>query len=154
MEELQQYPSWKQAVTDFVAGNPKPGDVITEGWKHIHFGIRPPAYADSETWKAYQLRMLNAFNSFQATLLEDHQVHLKSDRCGGHTVLAPQEQTRSAMEGYNAGIKKALKKSHTKLENVAVSELTSDERKEHTDAQVRLSMVGSMFKKVKRLALS
>jgi len=154
MEELKQYPLWKQAVEDFISGNPQPGDVITEEWKHRHFGITPPTYGSAVVWKDYQLKMLSAFDSFANTLTEDFQLHLRSDRRGGHVVLAPAEQTRTALDDCNAGIKRALRKSKFKLENVAVSALTTEERKEHTDAQVRLAMSATMFKKVKRLALT
>lgn len=153
MEDLQLFPMWKQAVIDFVSGNPKPGDIITEEWKNSHFGIYPPPFGTADVFKEYNLKMLAAFDSFQAALLEEYQIHLKSDRKGGHIVLAPNEQTRIAVEDCNTGIKKALKKSKVKLDNVATEALSSDERKEHTDAQVRMSMLAAMHKKVKRLLL-
>lgn len=151
--DLQMYPQWLEAAKAFARSNPQPGQVITEQWKHKNFGIKPPSYGDAETWKSYQLSMLSSFSNFAAYLLAEHQIHLASDRQGGHRVLAPKEQTTAAIEDCNTGIKKALKKGRMRLENVAVYDLTADERKEHTDSVVRLSMAATMFKKVRRIAL-
>lgn len=152
-EELKQYPLWKEAVNKFLAMNPQPGTVLTEKWKQENFGIHLPKNATLDDLKEYQFSMLSSFDNFRQTLLEEHQIHLKANKAGSHIMLAPREQAGAALKDFNTDIKRAVVKSKRRIENVAVEQLTNEERKEVTDAQVRVAMAASMFKQVKKLKL-
>lgn len=154
MEEVRQYPLWKEAVKTFLLANFQPGHVITEKWKREHFGITPPKTGTMEQLSEYQLKLLSAWENFSRTLLEEHQIHFRANGARSHIVLAPREQAGVAMSDCNREIKRTLKKAKLRTENIALELLTNDERREVTDAQVRIAMQASMFKQVKRLSLT
>lgn len=144
---------WRTAVDDFLATNPKPGDIITEEWKQEHFGLPRPRLGTLEAVRSYQLKMLTAFDCFSKELLTEHQIHLKSGGRGAHIVIPPENQTKEAWNDGVNEISRSLRKAKLRLEHVDLGGLDTDHRKENTDAKTRLAMISSMFRKVKKQSI-
>lgn len=154
MEEPKLYPLWKEAVSEFIReGLDAPGTILSEDWKMMHFGLALPTSAKYEDVQKFQLKMLSAFESFRETLLQTHQVHLKSIGGGAHIVLAPHEQTSNAWNTGITDIARTMRQMRTRLTHVQIESLTNTERKENTDALVRMSMMAGMVKQVRLLEI-
>jgi phage terminase small subunit len=138
----------------FLATSPNPGDIITEEWKQNNFGINCPETGTLADMQQYQLKMLSAMDNFKSILLEHYQIHLKAIGQGSHVVLPPEEQTQEAWTNGVNDIKRAFRKMGTALVNVDVTQITNEQRKENTDAQVRLAMMTGMFKRARKNMLS
>ena len=152
-QELKKYPLWKEAVSEFISTNPQPGTIISESWKQENFGITKPEMGTFKVMQEYQLKMLTATESFKAVLLEQYQIHIKSIGNGAHVVIPPAEQTREAWGNGVNDVRRVLRKMGNALVNVDIAQLTQDQRKENTDAQVRLAMMTGMFKRARAGAL-
>lgn len=153
-EKLKQFPLWKEAVTVFLATNPKPGDIISAEWKQENFGITKPDTGTVEQVQEYQLKLLATTDAFRTVLLEQYQIHLKPCGKGAHIVIPPHEQTQEAWGNGVNDIKRAFRKMGTALINVDVAQLTQDQRKDNTDAQVRMAMMTGMFKRARVCSLA
>jgi hypothetical protein len=154
MADVTLYPIWKEAVNTFIGTVPQPGDIITEEWRCLHFGIKKPTTGTAESFTKYDLEMLSAFDSFRRELLEQHLIHLKSIGKGQHVVLAAKDQTTEAWQKGLAGVKSSIQKMHSELTHVDHTQLSSEERKENTDKQAKLSFLSTMVRKAKRLRIS
>ena len=134
------YPDHKQAVIDILSDGAEPGKLITHEWLDKHLRLDPNA-------SDYPFKRMSGVEAFKTQLLIEHKIHLQSVRGKGYMVIAPENQTRSAIEDAMAGIGKSIQRGVLRLTNVDAERLTDDGRKENTDALSRLAALGGMAKK-------
>lgn len=147
--ELSRYPSWRQAVQDFLREF-RYGDLVSHDWLAAHFGM--PTVEDEHAMTAAEFRKrqfewLQNIESFKAELLRDHSVLLQAVRGEGFRWVPPHEQTRIAEDAFQKDAGRAFRSAAYKLKHVRVSELTDDQRKENVDAVAKLAQMRSMHRK-------
>jgi hypothetical protein len=146
--ELARYPSWRQAVQDFLREF-KYGDLVSHEWLADHFGM--PSVSDEESLTAVEFRRrqfewLQNIESFKAELLRDHSVLLQAVRGEGFRWVPPHEQTRIAEDSFQKDAGRAFRSAAYKLKHVRLSELTDDQRRENVDAVTKLASMRSMHR--------
>lgn len=150
--EVTLYPTWKQAVEDFLSAGFGPGDVIPHSWLAEHFGM--PMLDDAIALKPVEYRerqfaWLQHIEAVKAELLEKHQIFLKSVFGEGYRWVLPSEQTGIAVGQFEREAKRAYRKAGNRLTHLRVAELTDQQRQENMDAIGRLSMLQGMHKVLK-----
>jgi len=152
MKDLMQHPGWKEALARFTF---RYGEIITFEWLYDSFNIEKPK--DFTSWKdskKAQLEFLSNFKKLEEYLLEERQMALKNIRGKGYEIVTPAEQTAWAMQVGSNEIKNALHNMYERQINVNHKLLTTDEKKENSDAIARTSMLGSMIKKFEKKQLT
>ena len=134
------YPDHKQAVADLLHEGAEPGKLISHEWIDQHLRLDPNA-------KDYPFKRMSGVEAFKTQLLVEHKIHLQSVRGKGYMIVAPENQTRVAIEDAMAGIGKSIQRGVFRLTNVDAERLSDDGRKENTDALSRLAALGGMAKK-------
>ena len=134
------YPDHKQAVIDLLAEGAEPGKLITHEWIDQHLRLNPSA-------KDYPFKRMAGVEAFKTQLLVEHKIHLQNVRGKGYMIVAPENQTRVAIDDAMSGIGKSIQRGVLRLTNVDAERLTDDGRKENTDALSRLAALGGMAKK-------
>ena len=134
------YPDHKQAIIDLLSEGAEPGKLIAHEWLDHHLRLNPNA-------KDYPFKRLSGVEAFKTQLLVEHKIHLQSVRGKGYMIVAPENQTRVAIEDAMAGIGKSIQRGVLRLTNVDAERLSDDGRKENTDALSRLAALGGMAKK-------
>lgn len=136
--------SLDEAVDDFFAEGFKDGDLISHDWLRMTLAINDAAVA------ANAFVIVERLEAFKTVLLDGHQIALQNVRGRGYRVIPPHEQARYAAEEAAKYMAKGLKKADSLLTNTRHAALTEDEKKRHTDTQVRISALGGMISKGKR----
>lgn len=148
---LEVYPAWRQAVQDFVVDGFKGGDTVDFDWLYQHFHIqRPLPQTPLEQAQRAELQFLAAFDAFKECLLTDYQIALASVRGVGYKIVPPREQTEWAEKDGYSEIRKVYRKLGNRLSNVALDQLTVDERRKNADALARHAMLRAMVRKISR----
>lgn len=146
MSELQKFPAWKQAVSEFLEAY-KYGDMVTHAWMEQRFGM--PSIDDTQRLTAEQFRdrqfeWLANVEAFKAALLKDHQVCLQSVRGEGYRWVPPHEQTGVAVKEFESSARKLFRNAGNKLRNLRHLELTDDQRRSNMDAIAKVSALSGM----------
>ena len=128
------------ALSKLVTEGIHPGKIITNAWIEEALGLNKSA-------KDYVWKRLQRFEEFRGRLLVEHKIDLKNIRGQGYMVVAPEDQTRIAMDDTVRGIGKAIQKGQARVTNVDIAKLSDESRKENADAMARLAGLGSMTKK-------
>ena len=146
---VELHPAWRQAIKDFVSAEFKPGHVLDYDWLYAHFKIPQPSGSSSlNDAEQAQLRFLSAFKNFEETLLTDHQTALQNVRGIGYRIVPPKDQTEWAEKDGFSEIRKAYRKLGDRLSNVAIDQLSAEDRKKNADALARYAMLKAMVKRV------
>lgn len=137
MGETTLFPDYKQAIDDFLSEGFLPGQVISHEWidDHLRLNSSDPLYA----WQRF-----GRICQFKATLMEEHKIHLRSIRGIGYEVIAPQEQTKTAVDDAMRTIGMTLGKAAKRLMNVDVAQLDDSGKKENSDAMSRIAALNGM----------
>lgn len=146
MSKTTKFPSYKQAVQDFITEF-KYGDMVSHSWLEDHFGmptIEESRQLTSEQFSARQFEWLANVEAFKSELLKDHQICLQSVRGKGYRWVPPQEQTEVAVAEFQRGAKKVFGAAGTKLRNLRVFELNDKQRRENMDALAKFSALQGM----------
>jgi hypothetical protein len=116
------------------------GDLIPYAELYDMLGApEPSADATAAVYKDWQLRKLSQVEELRKYLLIEHQMMLDTEIGTGLRILLPHEQT-AVSEGKARGeISRTLRDLHARLSNVDRSQLTTEQQRENTDAQVRLA---------------
>jgi len=149
--QLQRFPSWRQAVQDFLSEF-KYGDIVTHEWLEEHFGI--PTLRDSQRLTAEEFRdrqfaWLASIEAFKSELLRDHQVCLESVRGEGYRWTFPSEQTGVAIKEFERDARRVFRTAGRRLHHIRLDELSENQRRENLDAVTRLSGIRGMIKQLK-----
>jgi len=148
MSDVTKYPSYKQAVDDFLSEF-KYGDMVSHQWLENRFGM--PSLLDTKTMTSDQFRdrqfeWLANVESFKNELLRSHQVCLQSVRGRGYRWVPPHEQTGIAVEEFDRNVRKVFRNTGQKLRNLRITELTDDQRRENLDTVAKFSALRGMTK--------
>jgi len=129
-----------KAVDALLAAGLTPGKIIT------HFELEKILHLDRNA-KDYPFKKLSRVQELRERILVEYKIDLKNIRGQGYMVVAPEEQTRLAIDDTIRGIGLAISKGYNRVVNTDVAKLTDESRKENTDAIARLAGLGSMTKK-------
>lgn len=142
-------PLWKEALKNFIATGPKPGDVVRRDWLMEQFGIEKPVTAEEQ--QAAQLHFLQEFLEFKNALLVEYRIDLRSVFGVGFEVIPPSEQTRHAIETGTKRIGREIGRMARSIIYTNTAALNEAEMKERTDGLAKVSAMQSMFSRRKLL---
>lgn len=148
MTVAQNFPgkSWSldDAVGHFIGEGFNDGDLVSHDWLRWALDINQRDMRDNE------FVLLERMEALKTALLVDHQVALQNVRGKGYRVVPPAEQARFAAEEASRYMTKGLKKADSLLKHTRTGELDKDERRRHTDTEVRMSALAGMVGKGRR----
>jgi len=148
MTEAKHFPTemWSldDAVDQFLEEKFQDGDLVSHDWLRMVLDINDAAVA------ANAFVVVERMEAFKTVLLDGHQIALQNVRGRGYRVIPPHEQARYAAEEAARYMAKGLKKADALLTNTRHESLTTDEKKRHTDTQVRIAALSGMISKGKR----
>ena len=98
----------------------------------------PGGDARADTYKAWQLRVLQEITELKRRMLLDHKMKMEQERGVGLRILLPCEQTETSEGRLRKELTKALRAHRDTITNVDHTQLTSEQRKDVVDAQARL----------------
>ena len=136
--------SLDEAVDLFMDEDYSDGDLVSHDWLRMVLDINDAAV------KANPFVLVERMEGFRSVLLEGHQIALQNVRGRGYRVVPPHEQAHYAATEVARHMKKGLDKADSLLTNTRQGELTTDERKRHTDTQVRVAALAGMVSKGRR----
>jgi DNA-binding winged helix-turn-helix (wHTH) protein len=136
--------SLDEAVDQFIAEGFRDGDLVSHDYLRHLLDINDAAVHRNE------FVILERMEALKTVLLEGHKIALQNVRGRGYRIVPPAEQARFAAEEAARLMSKGLRKSNRLLEHTRLDALDTDERKRHTDTQVRLAALAGMVSKGKR----
>ncbi len=141
-QTINLYPAWRQAVKAFLEQGFQADDVIAFDWLYENFGLEKinPDTPYEEAQKT-QLQFLASFKKFEEELLTEHQIALDTERGIGYKIVPSEKQSRWAFEKGLAEYKKVTRKAQSRLTNVDLVKLSTEERKENADLMARLAQL-------------
>jgi len=125
MNNLNQYPEWKQAVLDAV-GQFDHGDIIPMEWLRKAFDLYPPDRGTAREFQDYQFKFLSYIENFKEDLLINHKRYLKSQRGNGYLVVSVEDQTGVAWEDFTRKIRKTMGQTNKALLNIDADQLSNE----------------------------
>jgi len=136
--------SLDSAIEQFMAEGFRDGDLVSHDYLRHLLDINDAAVRSNE------FVLLERMDSLKTVLLEAHKIALQNVRGRGYRIVPPSEQARYAAEEAARLMAKGLRKSTRLLEHTRLDALDTDERRRHTDTQVRLAALEGMVRKGKR----
>lgn len=131
---------WRNAVRLFHEEKKTYGDLLSFEWLYEAFEIEQPAETTSlKEAEKLKLQFLAEFKKFEAEMLTEYQMDIRSVRSRGYEVVHPQEQTRRAEQDFQAEMKRISRQVAGRLANVNHTLLSARERQQNADAVARLS---------------
>ncbi|WP_296271759.1 hypothetical protein [Pseudomonas sp. UBA6323] len=145
------HPEWRQAAKDIAEGF-KYGDIITLDWLASSFHlIEPESIAQ---FKEYQFAFLSNMDAMRQELLEQHQLALRNVRGAGYELVDPNNQVDYAWQTAFARVNRELRKLASHVTHIRHAELSDEKRREHADAQAKMSSVAGFVTRAARRGLA
>lgn len=142
-------PIWLvHAIDRFDADSREDGDMLTHEW--IKWALDVPEPQTLDEAESAQWLLLQRLDAFRDWLLYDRKIALQNIRGAGYRIVPPSEQAQVAAEQAMKLIKKGLDHGDKLMTNTRTDQLTSEERKRHTDAHLRLCGIKDMVRRQKR----
>lgn len=138
----------EHAIKEYDRTNHDDGDMLSHDWLAFALQLEKPRHLDEVQEK--QWRALSRIDAFRDYLLRDRQVALQNVRGQGYRIVPPSEQARYAAEQAMRQVSKGLEKGSKLLTHTRTAALSDDEKRQHTDAQVKLSGIGQMIKRQRK----
>lgn len=134
-------PAWRNAEQAIVTEKRWAyGDLIP--WADLHdlFGLEQPnADERADVYQEWQLRRLQQVDALRKHMLKEHAMYLETEIGEGLRIVLPAEQTARVQQRGRASLAKALREMADGLTHINRSQLTAEQIRENTDAQVRLA---------------
>lgn len=134
-------PAWRNAEQAIVAEKRWTyGDLIP--WADLHelFGLEQPSADErADVYQEWQLRRLQQVDALRKHMLKEHAMYLETEIGEGLRIVLPAEQTARVQQRGRASLAKALREMADGLTHLNRSQLTAEQIRENTDAQVRLA---------------
>lgn len=143
-EETTLYPAWKQAVKVLIDEGMTYGSTISRKRIAEMCQVRPPESIDDV--RRYDLELLTCITEIKDVLLTAHCMLLVSDNKGSFVVIAPESQTKYAVETGIKSIGREMKKMAMAVSFTKTELLTDAERAKNADAQAKISLLAGMMK--------
>jgi hypothetical protein len=141
--------AWLQhAIEEYDRTNHRDGDMLSHDWLAYALQLEKPRHLDEVQEKQWQA--MSRIEEFRDYLLVDRQVALQNVRGKGYRIVPPSEQARYAAEQAMLQVSKGLRKGHKILTHTRIAELSDEQRRQHTDTEVKLAGIGSMMRRQKR----
>lgn len=139
----KKYPEYLQAVEDFIAANPKEGELVSHEWLDQHLDLDPMV-------DGYALRKLKRVDGFRKELLVAYKVDLKSVLGKGYYIVPSKDQTRVAMQDQKKAAQRAIAHGLSRVINVRLEALTDGGRKANEIAIETLNSLSATVSKTLR----
>lgn len=136
MSKVTLHPEWRQAAKD-LAAQFKYGDLVTLDWLREAFELQEPQTI--EEFKSYQLDFLSSMDALRQELLVEYQLSLRNVRGVGYELVNPNDQVETAWQSTFGKVRRELGKLAGTIRYIRHDELTDEKRREHADAQAKLS---------------
>ncbi|RQE68823.1 hypothetical protein IPC294_25620 [Pseudomonas aeruginosa] len=136
MSKITLHPEWRQAAKD-LAAEFEYGDLITLEWLRNAFQLEEPRTI--EEFKSHQLDFLSCMDALRQELLVEYQLSLKNIRGAGYELVNPNDQVVVAWNSAFGKVRRELGKLAGAIRYIRHDELTDEKRREHADAQAKLS---------------
>lgn len=152
-QNLELYPSWRQALVRFRDAGFSFGDILPHAWLYEQFeceALNDPRITWEQAQKL-QLKLLSQFQPFREALLDQDQIDLQSVPGVGYELVPPADQSRRAVKDTMKDIEKAMRKGVARATNVNTALLTAEQRREHADNLARLGMLRRLMKPPREL---
>lgn len=134
-------PAWRNAEQAIVTEERWAyGDLIP--WADLHdlFGLEQPSADErADVYQEWQLRRLQQVDALRKHMLKEHAMYLETEIGEGLRIVLPAEQTARVQQRGRASLAKALREMADGLTHINRSQLTAEQIRENTDAQVRLA---------------
>jgi hypothetical protein len=146
---MSNQPTWLQnAINEFNNSNHKDGDILTHDW--IKYALQIPEPKNLSEAERIQWLAMGRVEAFKDWLLENRNIAIKSVRGQGYYIVPPRDQARVACQESMKMVSKGLRKGHRMLQHTRIDQLNDDEKRRHTDAEVRMSGITGMIKRQKK----
>jgi hypothetical protein len=146
---MSNQPTWLQnAINEFNSSNHKDGDILTHDW--IKYALNIPEPKNLSEAERIQWLAMGRVEAFKDWLLENRNIAIKSVRGQGYYIVPPRDQARVACQESMKMVSKGLRKGHRMLQHTRIDQLNDDEKRRHTDAEVRMSGITGMIKRQKK----
>ena|SRR5690554_1515772 len=142
----------EHAIAEYDRTNHRDGDMLSHDWLAYALQLEKPRNLDEVQEKQWEA--LSRIDAFRNYLLMERSVALQNVRGAGYRIVPPSEQAQYAAEQAMRHIAKGLEKGTKLLAHTRVAELSDEGRRKHTDAEVKLSGIGSMMRRQKRDVLA
>lgn len=119
------------------------GQVVPKSWFYDQFNYDPMTDSSAETQ-----RYARAMERIHSALRDDHRMVLMNIE-DGYRIAEPHEHAAVAQRRVKRGITAAFAEGDSVLAATNVALLTSEQRRELTDAQVRLAALKTLLSKAK-----
>lgn len=153
LDNVELYPSWRQALVRFRDAGYAYGDVLPHTWLYEQFectGLLDPKITWEQAQKL-QLKLLGQFTPFREALLDENQIDLQSVPGVGYELVPPADQSGRALKDTIKDINKAMRKGIARASSVNTALLTTEQRREHADNLTRLGMLRQLSKPAREL---
>lgn len=150
--EIDRLPAWRNVEHAIVAENRwSYGDLIPWDDLHALMGIKEPGPNETAAkYKAWQLMRLQNVDALRDHMLREHLMYLDTEIGLGLRIVLPAEQTLRVQDKGRKALARALRDMRDGFTHVNTAQLTSEQRKENTDAQVRLAARVQALKPIDR----
>lgn len=116
------------------------GDLIQWDELHALLGMPQPGANDrADVYQEWQLRRLQQVQALRTHMLKEHAMYLETEIGEGLRIVLPAEQTARVQQRGRMSLAKALREMSEGLAHINRAELTAEQVRENTDAQVRLA---------------
>lgn len=116
------------------------GDLIPWADLHEMLGLEQPGADErADVYQEWQLRRLQQVDALRKHMLKEHAMYLETEIGEGLRIVLSAEQTARVQQRGRASLAKALREMADGLTHVNRSQLTAEQIRENTDAQVRLA---------------
>lgn len=142
--------SWSldEALERFASDKFEDGQLISHAW--LEWALNLPKARTAKELVNVQFVILDRVEQFKDALLKRHNVFIVSVRGKGYRIVPPSDQAFVAVDNAMRGVRKEFSRCRSVLEHTRMDELSADETKRHTDAQVKVSALAGMVGKAKR----
>lgn len=141
------YPNWKNAVRLFIEAEFKYEQLIPHSWFILALNMKKPV--DSATFEdgiKFESEYRNQMEMVKKELLREHNIYIENKYGDGYYVIPPEKQTKAALDDMFTSLNKRLNKARRIIKYTNIEALNYEQKRENTDAQVKVSLLKRMLK--------
>lgn len=144
MTDTTLFPAWKQAIKTLLDEGITYGSTISRKRISELCNVRPPQNIDDV--RRHDLELLQCITEIKDILLTAHCMLLVSDNKGAYIVIAPESQTKYAVDTGVKAIGREMKRMAMAVSFTKTEMLSDADRAKNADAQAKISMIAGMLK--------
>lgn len=138
----------RHAVDAFEEANHIDGDLLSHDW--LQWALMLPQPRNIGEAQECQFINMHRVDLFRDYLLTEKNIALQNVRGKGYRIVPPHEQAQYAAETALTQVVKGLQRGSKLMTHTRVAILSDDEKKRHTDAEIRLSGLGQIVSRQRR----